>query len=295
MKKRYRWLKIHRLTYSGLILIALHIFYVRGEWYLDEEQMRNIFFLIFFICSLAVGGVGLCHVFIPERIYRSFNLEVVHCEAKGYATEVVLQTKNKINPWSGGDFGFFKFMCKEKCGVSKEFHAFSIAKAVDDKIHLIVAAVGDDSQCIRNMKVGTPAVALGPYGLLRDAVIQAGPKVWIVGGLGIIPLLGVLDAILQRGLKIDPLHLLILRRRDKDWFWHSEIERFKCIFPSLHVYEFFDEAGHVGILELERCIADWKEAEVYLSGPKGMVRYWRGILAANQYPKSKIHTEDFML
>ena len=80
-------------------------------------------------------------------------------------------------------------------GTDDEFHPFSISGHGDGWIRISVKASGNmTSRISRDVQKGTNVVVRGPYGNFGGRGTSDRPEVWLAGGIGITPFLGLLQA-----------------------------------------------------------------------------------------------------
>ena len=293
--KRRTWLLVHRLSILGLLGIGLHMFFVQpvlpGFATFREGLFWGAGLLLFGEMILLT-----VHVARPYWLYRSQTFVVQNVQELSEHMRVIKLSWDKGGElWRSGNYGFFSFNCTQGCGVSREFHVFTILERDQDTLSLAVQERGDDTAALQGLQVGTRGRAMGPYGAFLLGRSKEQALLAIAGGMGIIPFLGVIDEwAREQGPKAD-VYLLALHREGQKWPWQSLLETRKQACPWLHVHELWERPGeYLAMTSFEQMFPDWRQAHLALSGPPLMVKAWTGFLRSKGIKQKDIHTEDFM-
>lgn len=120
--------------------------------------------------------------------------------------ELTLQFENNNESYQAGDFYFLSF--RNAKGISKEPHPFSVASAPRNKpneVSFMIHRLGDFTQKIANVPVGTEVKLEGPFGLFNREVKNSQDPLILYGlGSGVAPLISLAQQ--YAGLK--QLHLI---------------------------------------------------------------------------------------
>jgi len=210
--KYNHWKFSHKFLGAVFALAVLHIFLVRGD------ASRDFIFSGYYIYAIAVSVIGLggfsYSLFIKERLLQEAVYIIESLKQDNQAYEITLVPEGKPLTYKSGQFIFVRFYNEY---LSKEAHPFSIAsKSNDHKLKVVVKNLGDFTSGIHNLKVGDKVSIEGPYGRFnydrRDGIDQ----VWIAGGVGITPFLGMAEDLKDRkiNMKIDLYYSV---KDDKDF------------------------------------------------------------------------------
>jgi NAD(P)H-flavin reductase len=150
------------------------------------------------------------------------------------------------------------------------------------------------------LKIGDPISIIAPFGefYLRD---QPVPAVWIAGGSGLSPFLGMLDDLVAGVLPNRPVTLFFGAAKPVDLYYVKELQDlarkhpwFKFI-PALSGPEHDPaEVDHGLITEVvERQLSDLSQHEAYLCGGPGMLKACIDILVNKGVAREKIFFDRF--
>ncbi|WP_229400563.1 ferredoxin reductase domain-containing protein [Limosilactobacillus reuteri] len=107
--------------------------------------------------------------------------------------ELTLQFKDESKNYQAGDFYFLSF--RNVKGISKEPHPFSVSSAPLNKPHevsFMIHRLGDFTQKIANIPIGTEVKLEGPFGMFNDEVKADKSPVILYGlGSGVAPLISL--------------------------------------------------------------------------------------------------------
>jgi ferredoxin-NADP reductase len=181
-------------------------------------------------------------------------------------------------------------------------HPFSIASGPTElpKLRLVVGEAGDCTNGFGRIAPGTRVAVDGPHGsfILPEA---KGPVVMIAGGVGVAPLLGILEeAAAERDER--RFHLLYAARKSSEL---ADLQRLRELQSRLDlsfrfiVDEIADESGYTaGPLKDEHVAETLKGAQpadviALVCGPAGMMELATDTLLAAGVPMSSIVYERF--
>lgn len=293
---RATWLRVHHVSLFGFILAA-------GHAGLSWRRVIAPPFVPLDYLRVALGGgiilasVGLvAHFLCPEVLGTHLTFTVV--ERKWLAAGVVeltLRADRGREDWQGGEFGYFRFDCVGPCGVTKERHPFTVIEVFgEDGIRIAVKALGDDTLKLQSIALGTRGKVTGPYGSLRHLLPSRRPQLWIAGGLGLMPFLGLARRVGLDGIASNRIDLIYLFRTEDAAGYLEELRRLGASQRGFHFHPIATSLSHEpGIEEIERLVPDFRMREIALAGPSPMIKYWTRILLSNGVEGRRIHTEDF--
>jgi nitric oxide dioxygenase len=151
----------------------------------------------------------------------------------------------------------------------------------------------------RNVTIGSVLAVTAPCGDFTPDIASEKPIVLLSAGVGITPMISVLNAI----AKSHPQRDVVFAHAARGTAWHAhraDIDAAQRLMPKLRVATFYEDGAasgtgtHAGIMDLAK-LPQWQQAdaEIYLCGPVGFMQaQWAALLAAG-VPQEKLHREVF--
>ncbi len=172
------------------------------------------------------------------------------------------------------------------CG---EFHPFTVSSiGRDHMLHIGVRALGDCTRRIQSIQPGVAARVMGAFGNFLAERTSA-PQLWVAGGIGVTPFLGVLRA----GGISAPTTLLYLNRSETDAAFLPELRAIAAATPLLSLLAV---ATGSALPDLEHLLPEAQHlagCECYLCGPPGLVAALKRVLRQRGITARHIHFENF--
>lgn len=202
---------------------------------------------------------------------------------------------------SGWDFTagqYIKMMLKE------ENHLFTISSSPNNKDFLTITTKIRSStfkQALFHLLVGTPVVFYGPMGnfVLQDPESE---YVFLIGGIGITPLLSILRFVDEEKLRIRITALISFSSRD-ELIGYDFLKRIdesnsniKVIYTVTDLKSSTDWTGETGRISeemIKKDIVDVYNSYYYIVGPPAMVNAMIEIVEKMGVGKEKIVKENF--
>lgn len=176
----------------------------------------------------------------------------------------------------------------------------------DDHVGFIVRSVpgGRVTEGVVPTLAAGDAVALkGPMGTAYLRETHLGPLLLAAGGSGLAPILSIVNAALQRGLR-QPIHLYFGVRTRADLHFHDELHALAEAHPNLRLtVALSHEPGEVAegrrgfVHELIRAdlgLGRLEDYEAYVAGPPVMVDAVAEVLAELGLPGARCHRDPFL-
>ncbi|HVT76047.1 MAG TPA: ferredoxin reductase family protein [Acidimicrobiales bacterium] len=288
--RRETWYGLHLYAYLAVALTFAHQLAV-GTDFSGDPVARGWWIALY----AAVGGSVLWwRIIAPIAFNRRHRLTVraVHPEAAGTVSIFLRGAKLDATGARPGQFFLWRFMTPD--GWSRA-HPFSLSAAPrSDVLRITVKALGDDTERIATVPVGTRVFAEGPYGTFTSRRRQRRRVAFIAGGIGITPLRALLDEV-----RPDTDAVLVYRAADEtDIAFRRELEMFSerrgvrvqyVVGPEIGD----DETDKLGIPALRALVPDIASRDVYVCGPPGMVDAVRRRLRRLRVADRQIHFERF--
>jgi len=182
-------------------------------------------------------------------------------------------------------------------------HPFSISSSAArcPRIEFTIKELGDFTRTIKDIRPGETAYVDGPYGVFSvDRYPRAPGFVFVSGGVGIAPVMGMLRTLADRR-DARPLLLVCANARWGDVIYREELEslRPRLDLTLIHVLQepppgWAGEHGFVTGALLQRVLpANRAELEYFLCGPRPMSETAQQALHAMRVPLARVHFELF--
>lgn len=282
-KFRYRvWRTIHLLFVPAYMIALLHIgLFVAG---VDFK---------FWFCY-GIGGAGLAFItaqtinhFVPFQ-YKNFSIAAVR-DLGERIYEIDLSPENsvaKITDYPAGQIVYVRFDVPQ---FTRGWHPFSVASCrIDTVLRLVVKSFGHDTQLIYSLQTGQRVSVAGPY--TEFTVSPGEPQVWIAGGIGVAPFLGM-----ARCFKVMPyesVQLLYFVNSSQELTSSTELDAIAQAFPNFRWKYIVLPRGARISPEIIAGLTN-TAAKYLVCGPQGFMRDVRKTLVRAGISSASVHTEEF--
>jgi len=282
------WWVIHLYTYLGVALSFMHQI-LTGGMFIGHPLNRAYWIGLYVAVLLAIVTWRIA---LPT--YRSLrhNLVISRIENEGPGVVSIYVSGKEISKLraQGGQFFNWRFLTKDRW---HESHPFSLSAApTDNELRFTVKALGDSSQSIEKIPIGTRVIIEGPYGIFtRDMASQFTHVTLIGGGVGITPLRAIIEEI-PDSTTID----VIYRARDEsDLVLKDELDKLastrgirvnylvgpRTLFP-------------INQFTVKKYAPRFADSDVYVCGPQTLIDAVVDACKEAGIPKNRIHHEAFL-
>jgi predicted ferric reductase len=257
----------------------------------------------FWWLATALAILTMVHVYIAKpllQLRRPFRL-AANRKVADSMWELVLEPEGgRPLPYAAGQFAWINL---GHSPFSLTEHPFSFSSAPFDqrRLAITVKESGDFTDRIGEVPVGTRAYVDGPHGNFVVAGRQAKGVVFIAGGVGFAPIMGILRQLKAEGCP-HPLRLIYGNRAETQILYRSEIDGLSPPL-DLNVYHVLSKpspgwADLVGELTpdvLARCLGPPTEDDwlYFVCGPPVMITAVERALQARGVPRGRIIAERF--
>ena len=173
-----------------------------------------------------------------------------------------------------------------------QFHPFSLTSTpADTELRLVVKAVGTFTRALHLLEPGAAARVEGPYGEFSYLNVDNPRQVWLAGGIGITPFLGMARS-LEEGMGYEIL-LYHGVKSASEAFFADELEQIAARVPGFGakiVPE--DEAGFITV-EMIASDMGLEDTDFMIVGPPAMESALHAQLVSSGVPERSIHSERF--
>jgi predicted ferric reductase len=289
------WRASHGVMAGAAAGLTLHHALTSGA-YSPERPLRVVWIVL---ATLAFGALLTVYVVRPWRMWRQ-GWRVEQVRALGDRTwEVTLRAPTA----TGFDFRAGQFIWLTMAPNRPPFHdhPFSIASAPSELPHLrlIVREAGDCTNDFGKIEPGTRVAVDGPHGSFTlDDAGQA--VVMVAGGVGIAPLLGMLEeAAVARDRRA--FRLLYAARKPSELTGIDRLRELQTMidlevryFVDLDAHEPEFSHGPIGMAQLADAVGSSpRDVEAYVCGPSRMMEQVTDTLLELRVPRNAIHYERF--
>jgi predicted ferric reductase len=296
-----RWRILHDALFPAIIVFAfLH------SWFIGMDFQAALLRWLW-ICMLVVALV----VFIYHRFVRPLLLGLHRYRVVGVQQETENVWTVTLAPPEGGqryDYlpGQFQFITFHRGkGLPEEEHHWTISSSPSERdfVSSTIKELGDFTATIGQTRPGDTATVHAPFGRF-SYVLHPDEKdlVFIAGGIGITPLMGMLRHMRDTKTAL-PVLLLYANKNEKEIAFRKELaEMEQGNYPKLKVVHCLSSPakgwkGETGRLDQER-IERWcgkaiKEKAFYICGPPGLLESTIANLRVLGVPDGRMHIEIF--
>jgi len=318
------WKKTHEWFGLVLLLIAAHVFVV------DRDVAAYPLLKIWVYALLILAFAGFAYIrFLYRFLGPCYDYAVSGISRHGDVLEVTLSPKKENMDFRPSQF---VYLIIHKEGITPEPHPYSIACGynLDNLIKVGIKKSGDHTGTLDRLEKGDPVTLLGPYGHFSDRFLSGeGDCVFIGGGIGITPFLGMWHVALHSEERLDsgevperlrrlhpeliktwksPLvYLFYVCRTQEDASFDDDI-RHEVTMSHFHGFKAFEERGHHYELYLtskegritagyvhHRVKGGVQNKNIFLCGPSAMVESLIGQFTSMGVKDRQIIVEDFNL
>ncbi|MFA5877948.1 MAG: ferric reductase-like transmembrane domain-containing protein [Candidatus Staskawiczbacteria bacterium] len=289
-KVKYQILKfIHGLIGITFVFGALHTFFVKSD------ISRNPFIHWYMLALMALAAFVYSYKTLFGRFLvmkYEYLVKEVNILSDKIVEIVMSPVKNPIK-YLPGQFVFVSFHGKL---ISSESHPYSISsiQPVRD-LRILVKALGDYTSKINNLSPGTRVKVEGPFGKLCYSTIDNRNQIWIAGGIGIAPFLGM-----ARNLKVEgdgyKIDLYYCTDDQKEIVFLNEFHALMADRPGFKFISFCqNKDGLIDVAKIMSISHSINDKDIFICGPPSMINSLRKQLLRIRVPKSQIHSEEFKL
>src|SRR3954447_8462309 len=290
-RKRLRWETWYLLHLSMYVAIALSFTHQLAGPDLAGHRWLQIGWALLYTFTFAL--VLRYRVIAPAHAALRHRLRVVAVipEAPGVVS-IVLQGRHlaelKAQP---GQFFRWRFLTGGSWATA---HPFSLsAPVVGDRLRLTVKTLGDGSERLQRVPVGTRVIAEGPYGAMTAGRRTRRDVLLVAGGVGITPMRALFQTLpVTAGQDL----MLLYRARDRDQLvFREELEALAAHRQARVVYLLGSNPDLLSPHSLTRLVPGLADRDVYLCSSPSMSAAVRDSLAQAGVPAAHVHEERFAL
>lgn len=290
------WRLSHALLSIGVV--ALSLIHIEGVGYYVQGPLKRWFW----ICLVTAWVLSLVYVRILKPIWmfrRPYIIDEVIRE-RGKTWTLVLRPQGHPGmSFKPGQFAWLK-IGKSPFAIREHPFSFSSSAMNPEKVEISIKELGDFTSTIGEVSPGTRAYLDGPYGTFTTDRHQAHGYVFIVGGVGITPILSIFRTLADRHEK-RPLLLFYSNKTWEEMTFREELEKLsqrlnlQVIYTLTHPPEDWEgERGRIDSSLMARYLPeDRMEYEYFICGPDPMQMAVKKALEELGLPLEKVQSESF--
>lgn len=280
LRWRYQhWKLSHKFLGVTFALAVLHIMLVRND------IARDNIFTGYFVYALAVSIIGIAAFFyaliLKEMRGASYIVEKI--DITGNVHDITLVPVSRVVKTRAGQFVFLSF----RNGIlSSEPHPFSVASHKGLRLRVVIKSLGDFTSTLKAVKTGQKVWVEGPYGRFFG---RSRRELWVAGGIGITPFLGMAEELPENGKDVDLFYTVA---KDSDLVGIDELRRIeKRCKDRFRVHIWISDRQ--GRLTMDSIRVPLAGREFFLCGPPGLKSSIKEGLIRKGVKRSLIHDEEF--
>jgi predicted ferric reductase len=294
------WLFTHKFLGAAFFFGGLHAILIKGS------MSQVVFVRIFIMVATVIGLVAFSYrTLLGNIVIRRYKMKLLKVEQPSESI-VVLHLSKKLSGFSykPGQFVYLRFLDPKK-NIGNEWHPFSISSSpADDTLTFHIKALGDYTSSLGSLQPGVIAEIEGAYGSFGQARAKqtARPRIWIGGGIGVTPFLGMATSLDESS---PPTWLIHSVRSAEEFIAQSSLKKVTKDNENFFYTGFdFSENGYISLNALSglavtaapafQAIAI-TECDIFLCGPPTMMHALSEQALKLGVPRSHIHSEEFSM
>jgi predicted ferric reductase len=286
------WYGIHLYTYLAILLASFHQFFVGVDFVSDPVAQGYWLFLY----VVAFGTLAVFRFGQPIATTLRHKPRIANVVEEGPGVASLYLTGRNLDQLAvrAGQWFRLRFMTPEGW---YRAHPFSLSAAPNGKyLRFTVKELGDYTQKLQRMPIGTSVFLEGPYGALTGASRTKARVLMIAGGIGITPLRALLEELpASRG----NLTLVYRTTNSEDLVFKRELDELASLRGATVHYLVGKRGTHEMPMDpleprsLKRLVPDIHDRDIYVCGPTGMMQRVLAGLRWLRIPANQIHYERF--
>jgi predicted ferric reductase len=285
------WYWLHWYAYLGIALAFLHQLFVGSDF--THDQLAAIYWIGLYLLAGALMVVFRFGQPVVLNTRHRLRVVAVTGETPGVVSVYLAGRDLDQLAVRSGQYFVVRFLTRDGWWRA---HPYSLSSAPNGEwLRFTVKDLGDDSNRIRHVAVGTRTFIEGPYGILTGAS-RTRPRVTLIaGGIGIVPMRALLES-----LAAAPGELTLLYRAGTpdDLVFRHELDLLAARRGATIHYLVGRRGIDVppdpfGAATIARLVPDIAAQDVFLCGPTPLMRRVEHALTDLGVPASQVHAERF--
>ncbi|KKU99657.1 MAG: Membrane flavodoxin oxidoreductase [Candidatus Wolfebacteria bacterium GW2011_GWE1_48_7] len=280
----HKWRLTHQFLSVSFVLASIHTLVI----YSDTQNSAGLYWLM--ATFIAIGVVAICYRTLAPKFF------VPHIEY--IVDEVRTLDKNTVSIYMVPAYrpiayrpGQFVFISFEDEKVGKESHPFSLISTPDEpRLAIAIKTLGDHTGKFKLIAKNTVAQIEGPFGTFLYDHFAGKNQIWIAGGIGITPFIGMAKSVTDSSYHIT-IYYCVTNKAEAVFL--DELLTIEQGNPSIRIVPYCSSTqGHISAATLQMD-EDIHSKEILICGPQPMMHSLTRQLIEKGTKKSHIHTEEF--
>ena len=281
--KYHNWVKIHKLMGIFYFLGVVHSFKV-------STLISELPIVRTYVYGMAF--IGIIAWFYKAFLYSLFNKKLKYSvdSIKRFGEnmmEIMLKPDSEKLNFQPGQFVFVSFKDISRL----EAHPFTISNhPSDDNLRFTIKALGDYTADLQiSLKEGVQAKVEGPFGCFNFKKAKYKKQLWLVGGIGITPILSFLK---ELNSDYDITLVWSVKTREEAYY-NDEIEA--VVKQKNNIKYILNDSDADGFFTIDKIYqrTDLKNQSVFICGPETMRESYIKQLVQKGVSIRDIHYEEF--
>ncbi len=292
------WHLLHLYAYLGLALSLPHQLWTGTDFV--ARPFASAYWLVLYL--LALGSVLVFRVARPALLSRRHRLKVSAVVPEVPGAVSVHMTGRQLHRLrvAAGQYFIWRFVTGP--GWTRGHPVSLSAVPSDAGLRITVGTDGDDGERIAHLRPGTPVLLEGPYGRMTSQARTRSRIAVFAGGLGLGPLLAILQEHAYDGQPATLVHRLsagqqVPLQADIDWLiQHAGLRYLQLAGPRSRTGTPWlpEQFGRIrGPLAIRSLVPDLDDHDVYVCGPVPWSAAVVADLHAAGVPPTALHVENF--
>lgn len=283
------WKLTHKFLGLAFFFASLHVLSISS----DVATLQYLRY--YMILLVLLGGAAILYrtilgfALIPRE---KFIVKEVKSVTPSIWEITLKHASGKNYLFTPGQFIFIGFPGSDGL---EEVHPFSISSQTDgDHVKIGVKALGDFTKKFSDLKPGMQAEIEGPFGRTSYTYYANKKQVWIAGGIGITPFLGMARSLKHEDGYIVDLYYSLIDRSDTPFV--SELEELSHNNPNFRFIPWYSkESGFLSADSIIKQSEGVAEKEIFICGPPPMMKSIKSQFKKLSVPTRNVHSEEFAL
>jgi len=282
------WKWTHKFLGLAFFLGALHAVTIPSDVAIDQFLRGYVWFLV------SIGFIGILYrtilgfLVVPRLTYI---VKEVRRQSPAII-EIVMEPKGPAMQYRPGQFLFIRFPNHKGL---REVHPFSISSSpLEGTLSIGIKALGDFTKVLLDVRPGEIAVIEGPFGRTSYTYLPNHKQVWVAGGIGITPFLGMARTLRpEEPYQIDLYYSLVDRNETA---FVAELQALAATKPNFRFFPHYaKEVGYLTAEVIKKGSGPLSDKNIILCGPPPMMKGLKKQFADMHLNPQSIYSEEFSL